>query len=450
MIVGNDPAAIIAAFAVLRAGGVCVPLSPLMNPESLASMIRDSGARIVTAFKKAAPLAAQIAGSMPELTLWDIDERSASTPGEWCRFSGKAPCTIIYSSGTTGLPKGIVHDRETRSTMALMLAVEFRIDRSAVVMLGTPLFTNATWAMLLPATAAGARTVSVARFVPEDFLEAVQRQRVTHALLVPTMIRALLDCPRLDEFDLSSLRFILSAGSKIPSLWKAEAIERFGGRLFELYGLTEGAGTTLHPEDPEAKWETVGTPIAGTEIRIVADNGEELPPGQIGEIVGCGPVLMVGYHNRPEANEEAIWRDASGRDFIRTSDMGVMDADGFLSIVDRKKDMIVTGGVNVFASDIEEVFRQHPAVADVAVVARPHPKWVETPVALVIARPGENVDPAELKEWGNARLGKVQRVDQVILREADFPRNLLGRSSRNNCGSPSNVLSARRTRLPVA
>ena len=427
MIVGNDPAAIIATFAVLRAGGVCVPLSPLMNPEALALMIQDCGARIVTASRKAAALAAHMASLMPALTLWNIDERSASPHEVRLRPSGNAPCTIIYSSGTTGIPKGIVHHRYSRAIIGVSLAVEFRIDRTAVVMLVTPLFTNATWAMLLPAMVAGATTVSVARFVPEEFLAVVQQQRVTHVLLVPTLIRALLDCPRLNEFDLSSLRVIICAGSKIPSSWKAEAIERFRGRLFEVYGLTEGLGTTLHPEDPAGKWETVGTPIAGTDIRIVGDDGNELPPGEIGEVVGYGAGLMVGYHNRRETTNESIWSDSSGRGFIRSGDMGRMDQDGFLSIVDRKKDMIVSGGVNVFASDIEEVFRKHPAVADVAVVARPHPKWVETPVALVIPRPGETLDPAELKRWGNALLGRVQHVDEVILRETDFPRNMLGK-----------------------
>jgi len=154
------------------------------------------------------------------------------------------------------------------------------------------------------------------------------------------------------------------------------------------------------------KTGSVGTPIGGTDIRIIDNDGNELPPGESGEIVGYGPGMMTGYHNRPEATEEALWRDEKGRTYLRTGDIGKFDEDGFLYILDRKKDMIVSGGVNVFASDIEEVFLQHPDVHEVALIAVPHEKWIETPLALVRPRQGVVVSGDELREWVNSRVAK--------------------------------------------
>jgi long-chain acyl-CoA synthetase len=204
----------------------------------------------------------------------------------------------------------------------------------------------------------------------------------------------------------------------------------------ELYGITEGIGTTLKPEEIVTKTGSVGTPISGTDIRIIDNDGKELPPGESGEIVGYGPGMMTGYHNRPEATEEALWRDEKGRTYLRTGDIGMFDEDGFLYILDRKKDMIVSGGVNVFASDIEEVFVQHPDVYEVAVIAVPHQKWIETPLALVRLRPGASVTGDKLKEWVNGRVAKHQRVIGVEFRGKPFPRNALGKLLKRELREP--------------
>lgn len=427
LLVGNDAEACIALFATLRMGGVAVPLSPMLDAATLAGMARDSGARLLIAAPELAPLADAVAALVPGIAVVPIGSLAGAGGCAAPRLAPGDACNIIYSSGTTGVPKGIVHTHGSRALGAIGLAVEFRIDRTAVVMLATPLFTNGTWMMLLPAVAAGASLVCVPRFSPAEFLATVEREAVSHAFLVPTMIRALLDCPDFDRFDLSSLRIVVSAGSALPAAWKAEAVARLGGRLLELYGLTEGIATTLHPDDMAARPGSVGTPVAGIDLRIVGEDGGELAAGEIGEIVGYGSGLMAGYHNRPDATAEAIWRDAEGRTFLRTGDMGRLDGDGFLTIVDRRKDMIVSGGINVFASDIEAIFRTHPGVADVAVIGQPHPRWVETPVAIVIPGPGADPDPVALADWANARLGKYQRVQAVVIRRSDFPRNVLGK-----------------------
>jgi acyl-CoA synthetase (AMP-forming)/AMP-acid ligase II len=222
----------------------------------------------------------------------------------------------------------------------------------------------------------------------------------------------------------------------LPLPLKRRILEKLGPGLLELYGLTEGVGTTLKPEDMEEKTGSVGTPIGSTDMRIIDDEGRELPVGEIGEIVGYSPIMMKGYLNRPEATAEIIWRDERGRTYIRTGDMGRFDQDGFLYILDRKRDMIVSGGLNVFASDIEEIFLQHPEVLDVAVIAIPHQKWGETPLALVRHRPGAATTEDGLKEWANSRLAKHQRVNAVEFRDEDFPRNALGKVLKRELRQP--------------
>jgi long-chain acyl-CoA synthetase len=292
----------------------------------------------------------------------------------------------------------------------------------------TPLFTNATWIMLLGAVSVGSRIVLQALFSPEGFLKDVGKNKITHTFLVPTMYNAVLQHPGFEKHDLSSLQIMVSMGSALPLPWKRQILEKMGPGLIELYGLTEGVGTTLKPEEVMEKTGSVGRAISGTDIKIIDDAGRELPWGEIGEIIGYGGALMKHYHNRPEATEEIIWRDQWGRTYIRTGDIGRFDEDGFLYILDRKRDMIVTGGVNVFASDIEEVALGHPAIAEVAVIAVPHPKWVETPLALVVRREGATATEEELKTWINERVtAKHQRVSDVQFRDQPMPRNALGK-----------------------
>jgi acyl-CoA synthetase (AMP-forming)/AMP-acid ligase II len=273
-------------------------------------------------------------------------------------------------------------------------------------------------------------------FEPEPFLRAVASERASHIFLVPTQYQTLLDHPAFAGSDLSSLQVMISMGSTLPLPLKHRILDEMGPGLMELYGLTEGLATILKPEDVVRKTGSVGPPLAGTDIRIIDDDGDELPWGEPGEIVGASTGMMKCYLNRPDATAEAVWLNEYGEPMIRSGDIGRFDEDGFLYILDRKKDMIVTGGANVFASDIEEVLIQHPDVYEAAVIAVPHPKWIETPLALVRPRPGSDPDPEEIKTWVNQRVGKVQRVSAVELYTEEFPRNALGKLLKRQLREP--------------
>lgn len=438
-------------YGTLRAGGVIVPLSALLTPELIRSLIVDSGSRfffVISPLESLAlPIMEKLEGVPPERcfavgfgdSAWTDYEgfiAPASEEPPYVPVDNEDTCNIIYSSGTTGVPKGIVHTNLVRVLAASACSTEFRIDATSVTIINTPLFTNATWMMLLPTVGAGGITVLLPVFSPIGFFEAVEKERGTHTFLVPTQFQMIIEHPELENSDLSTLRIMVSMGSAMPLPLKQRVLEKMGKGLMELYGITEGIGTTLKPEEILTKTGSVGTPISGTDMRIIDDEGRELPQGEIGEIVGYGSGMMTGYHNRPEATAEAIWHDELGRTFLRTGDVGRFDKDGFLYILDRKKDMIVSGGVNVYASDIEEVFLQHPVVHEVAVIAVPHRKWIETPLALVRLRSDADVTKEELTGWINERVAKHQRVMGVEFREDEFPRNALGKLLKRQLREP--------------
>ncbi len=440
LIAGNSPAMVEILLGVNRAGCVMVPLSLLAASDALARMIADSGARALFVSDGHQEIIGPHLGGLPELgdRLFGVgvvgpgwrayrewrDQQATTPPG--IRVGHADECVIIYSSGTTGAPKGIVHTQYNRAQFALGIGLEFRFTTASVALVTTPLYSNGTWLMFLPALMVRATLVLMAKFEPAAFLELVERERVTHTFMVPPQYLAVLNHPALATADLGSLRLLSSAGSTLRADVKRRIMAEMAPVLLELYGLTEGIATILSPEDVLRKAESVGTPLFGGDIRIIDAAGRELPAGEIGEIVGFGSGLMKGYHNRPEATAETVWLADNGRTYLKTGDIGRLDADGYLYILDRKKDMILSGGFNVYPRDIEEVIAGHPDVADVTVIGIPDPKWDEVPLALVIPKANAAIDPEALMAWTNHRVGKAQRVAGVRFRDS-FPRNALGK-----------------------
>jgi acyl-CoA synthetase (AMP-forming)/AMP-acid ligase II len=249
-------------------------------------------------------------------------------------------------------------------------------------------------------------------------------------MLVPVQYQRLMALPDFDAFDLSSTRYKFCTSAPFGAELKAEVLRRWQGGLVEFYGMTEGGGSCvleahLHPD----KLHTVGRPAPGHELRLVDAEGRELPggdPAAVGEVVGHSAGMMRGYHKRPEATREAEWFDATGKRFIRTGDIGRFDADGFLTLLDRRKDLIISGGFNIYPSDLEATLREHPAVADAAVVGVPSQRWGETPAGFVVRREGDATGEDELLQWANARLGKTQRLQSLHFID-ELPRSAIGK-----------------------
>lgn len=426
--------------AALRVGAAVAPLAPTTTADGLGLMLHNCGAKLFFLDDRGegAPLAAQTS-DVPAIAIGG--DLAFTTFEQWLEALDARPRSvepdpdavfnIIYSSGTTGTPKGIVHTNKLRwpqfSTSALNV---YRPDKTTLV--STPLYSNTTLVSFLPAIGGGGTVVLMPKFDAGEFLRLAEQHRVTHAMLVPVQYRRLLEHPDFDKRDLSSFEMKFSTSAPFAGTLKAEVLKRWPGGLIEFYGMTEGGGSCVlvaheHPD----KLDTVGRPMNGHDIRIISEEGEELGPGNIGEIVGHSPFMMTGYNREPEKTAETVWHDATGKRFIRTGDIGRFDADGFLTIMDRSKDMIISGGFNIYPSDLEAVIVEHEAVKEVAVIGVPSDRWGETPVAAAVLEPGAQLTADELMEWANARLGKTQRIAAAyIVRE--LPRNDIGKVSKRH------------------
>lgn len=421
-------------------GIVVVPLSPLLRGTGLISLLRDSDSTAVIAspamIEALDEARAELPG-IPEVNY--IVTGNADAPGyrSYSDFvNGKksdAPpavtitdddmYNIVYSSGTTGAPKGIVHTHYIRAMYCTMFAGSYRMTPESVVMHSGSLVFNGSFVTLMPAWYLGCTYILQQRFDAEEFIETVAREKVTHVMMVPSQIVAVLNAPNFSAEKLSSLQMLCSVGAPWHREHKEKLLPLLPNSLYELYGLTEGFITILDSRDFARKIDSVGMPIPFTEMRIIGSEAQELPPGEVGEITGHSPMMMPGYYKRPDLTSQAI---VDG--WLHTGDVGFADEDGFLHLVDRKKDLIISGGVNVYPKDIEEIVVQHPSVREAAVFGVPSEKWGECPVAAVILKPQETVSPEELRAWVNKRVAaRYQQIHEVIVAE-DFPRSTAGKT----------------------
>jgi long-chain acyl-CoA synthetase len=427
-------------WAAAKTGAVVVPLSTLLLEQALKSLLNDSDAvllisnsgfiRQIDAIKSELPAisegryvltdASDVAGYQ---NYHALKAAVSDQDPEGIVIDKDDPFNIMYSSGTTGLPKGIVHTHYIRAMYATTFSASYRMTPESVTMHAGAIVFNGAFVDLMPTIYLGATYVLLDQFEPASYIETIEREKVTHIMVVPAQVIALLNAPNFSYEALKSLEMVLSLGAPLHREHKEELNNRLPGRFYELYGLTEGFVTVLDKLDYSAKPDSVGIPPPFFEMQILDESSKELPPGEVGEICGKGPILTPGYYKQPELTAEAI-KDG----WLHSGDMGYVDEDGYLYLVDRKKDMIISGGVNVYPRDIEEIIVQHPAVQEAAVFGIPHDKWGETPLAAVVLhRPG-GVTPEMLRDWVNERVGaKFQRLHDVVIMD-EFPRNVAGKT----------------------
>ncbi len=375
----SSPSYGIVFLGALRAGVAVAPLAPSVTAEQFDSMLRDSQAKLLFADAAAAPLLAG-AASVPRTIALNAS-LAAEALDDWLAPAGSLPSAvalqpdwpfnIIYSSGTTGSPKGIVQSHGMRWAH-VMRGAGYGYGADTVTLLSTPLYSNTTLVVFFPTLAHGGTVHLMAKFDAKTYVALAEKHRVTHTMLVPVQYQRLMALPDFDAHDLGSFHMKFCTSAPFSAELKAEVLKRWPGGLVEFYGMTEGGGTCiLNAHEFPDKLHTVGRPSEGHDIRLIDEHGKEVAPGEAGEVVGHSRGMMLGYHGQPEKTREAEWYDVTGKRFIRTGDVGRFDTDGFLILFDRRKDMIISGGFNIYPSDLEGVLRGHDAVADVAVVGVP-------------------------------------------------------------------------------
>ena len=424
----------------IRAGVVVAPLAPSATAQHLTAMLENAGAKLLfTDAETLDRLPEDGSDSIRRIAL--DDHASAGEPwSDWLekklpvqlvKPEAEWPFNLIYSSGTTGVPKGIMQPYGMRWAQ-IERARDNGYNENSINLTSTPLYSNTTLVSFIPTLALGGCVVLMKKFDVRQYLELAQMHRATHTMLVPVQYQRIMDFPEFDRFDLGSFQAKFSTSAPFRADLKQQILKRWPGRLTEYYGMTEGGGRTelycdLHPD----KLHTVGRPAKGHDIRLIDENGKQVGKGESGEVVGSSAAMMKGYYKLPEKTREVEWFDAEGKRFIRTGDIGRFDEDGFLILGDRKKDMIISGGFNIYPVDLESELMQHPAIKESAVVGVASHEWGETPVAYVVLQPSKNQPDSapsaeELKQWLNSRVGKTQRVSRLVILD-QLPRSEIGK-----------------------
>ncbi len=425
-------------WAAAKIGAVAVPLSPLLRGKGLSSLIRDSDTVLIITESEATGIIDAVKPELPQIPA----ERYYTVSGEHSGFTDyqvlKAvskdfepekieihqddPVNIIYSSGTTGLPKGIVHTHYIRGLYCSTFAASWRMTPESICLHTGSVIFNGAFMLMMPAMYLGSTFVFGSHLNGSQLVEMVEKEKVTHITTVPAQMIAMLNAPNFSPKALSSIEAICCMGAPLHKKHKEMWHRQLPGTFYEAYGLTEGFFTVLDKTDYENKPESVGCPTPFTEIKIINDQGKELPGGEVGEIIGRGPLAMSGYYKQPELTRQAVRKG-----WIYSGDLGFTDEEGFLHLVDRKKDMIISGGINVYPRDIEEVLIQHASVREVAVYGVSSEKWGETPVAAVMLQRDAAASPQELLEWVNDRVSaRFQKVSKVVIID-EFPRTATGK-----------------------
>jgi long-chain acyl-CoA synthetase len=430
----------VAYYGILRAGGVVVPMNVLLKRREIAFFLEDSGARLLLAWhgfaEEAETGAAETGAELIEVEPGTFDEalRGLEPTPELADTAEEDTAVILYTSGTTGRPKGaeLTHANLSRNA-DVSARTTSEIAAGDVVLGALPLFHSFGQTVAMNASlGVGACLTLVPKFDPGEALETIERDRVTHFYGVPTMYGALLHHPGRERFDTSSLQTCITGGASMPVEVLHGFEEAFGAKVMEGYGLSETSPVACsnHP-DRERKAGSIGTPIEGVEIRVVDEDDNEVEQGEAGEIVIRGHNIMKGYWQRPDATAEAM---RGG--WFHSGDIGRVDEEGYFYIVDRKKDLIIRGGYNVYPREVEEVLYEHPKIREAAVVGIPHDEWGEEVGAAVVLHEGEELPADEVCAYVKERIA-AYKYPRVVWFIDELPKGPTGKILKREIQLPA-------------
>ncbi|SCX44719.1 Acyl-CoA synthetase (AMP-forming)/AMP-acid ligase II [Klenkia marina] len=437
----NDPVAFACVFGIARAGAVWAPVNPRNQAAENRELLDLFGCTALLYQAAFAPLVAQIRDQLPALTTLvclDAEDTGAPSLAQWLDGVPADPfevepvddvVMVVGTGGTTGRPKGVLLTSRSIETMSAITLMSYPFEGRPVYLALAPL-THAAGVLCFPVMALGGQVVVLPKPSLDDFLDAVPRHRVTHTFLPPTLVYMLLDHPRSAVTDLGSLQCFWYGAAPMSVARLTEALER-GWPMAQLFGQSEAPMmiSTMSPADhrrPDGSvavehLSSAGRPSPLVTVAIMADDGTLLPTGERGEIVARSSLVMAGYLGDPAATAAA-----SAHGWHHTGDIGYLDAENWLYVVDRAKDMIITGGFNVYSAEVENALTAHPDVADAAVVGVPDEKWGERVVAVVQARPGAQLDAAAVTAFVKERIGSVKAPKELHV-WPDLPRSTVGK-----------------------
>jgi long-chain acyl-CoA synthetase len=453
MLAANSPRYVEFYFATLWAGAVMVPVNTRWALPEKVHCLNDASARLLLVDAAGRADAEALLAQCPQLErVVHADEGPAGDFDDYEQLlAGQDPvadadrggsdlAALFYTGGTTGRAKGVMLSHDNFMTNAMTAMVNLGIRHHSVHLHVSPLFHVAGGSRVFTTTVAGGAHVTIPRFEPELFLDAVQRYRVTVTVVVPAMLNALLECPHLDRYDLSSLELLTYGASPMPESLLRRTMERLPGVEFlQSYGMTElsPVATSLAPryhvfDGPDAgRVRSAGQAVFNADVAVMDAHDRPLPVGQVGEVCVRGPMVMQGYWRQPELTAEAL---RSG--WMHTGDAGYLDAQGFLFLVDRVKDMIISGGENVYSAAVENVIHQFPGVHECAVIGIPSARWGETVHAVVVPRRGAEIDVQALLAFCREQLAGYECPKSVDMRAEPLPRSGAGKTLKTELRRP--------------
>lgn len=436
LIMSNCIEYVMSDMGLILAGGTKVPLNDMLGEKEIAHILQDSGAEMAIVGRNFFEIVSRIQGQLPQLKhLVGVAPAAECPEGflPWEAFQGHEPespvdvpvspqdmAIIAYTGGTTGVPKGVVHTQQNVVLNLFSHIIELGLQDDERILLMSPL-PHSAGVVLQAGLLKGATHFIERAFHPQLVLDRIQEDRITMTFMVPTMIYRVMDQIQGRTYDLSSLRTILYGAAPITVERLKQGLEIFGPVFMQLYGQTEAPNfiTRLKKEDHQTdepyvhRLRSCGKPVLMSQVRIVDDEGREVPRGEQGEIVARTLYNMVGYYNKPELTAETV---VDG--WLRTGDVGMMDEDGYVYLLDRKKDMIITGGMNVYSTEVENAIQKHPGVSQVAVIGVSHPDWGEAVTAIIVPKPDWTLSKEEIAQLCEQELSKYKRPKAIYFAES--------------------------------